>query len=99
MPVSFADRVIGRSDVLVRPVGDESVLLNLKTETYFGLDPSGARIWDVLLESDSIESACDALVAEFEVDRGQLHSDMEEFIDALIQWELVVIESREAGVV
>ena len=39
MAISFADRVTISPDVMFRTVGDEAVLMNLKTELYLGLDP------------------------------------------------------------
>jgi hypothetical protein len=39
--ISFADRATHSPDVMFRTVGDEAVLMNLKTELYLGLDPVG----------------------------------------------------------
>jgi hypothetical protein len=36
MVISFADRVTISPDVMCRTVGDEAVLMNLKTELYLG---------------------------------------------------------------
>ena len=43
--VSFADRAATPTHVLVRILDRESVLLNLETEQYFGLDETGTRMW------------------------------------------------------
>ena len=41
MAVSLTKRVTIQPDVLVNVIDGESVLLNLKSECYFGLDGSG----------------------------------------------------------
>jgi hypothetical protein len=43
------------------------VLLNLKSENYFGRDPVGTRMWTLLATSDSIQSAYEALLDEYDV--------------------------------
>ena len=72
MAISFADRVTISPDVMFRTVGDEAVLMNLKTELYLGLDPVGTRMWELLTKSASIEEAFDALLSEYDVEAGRL---------------------------
>ena len=52
----FSSRVTTSPDVLLRIIGDEAVILNLKSELYLGLDPIGTRIWTVLQGSPSIQA-------------------------------------------
>ena len=40
-------------DVVVRDLAGESVLLNLSTGTYFGLDAVGTRLWHLIAEHGS----------------------------------------------
>lgn len=91
MPLSFSQRVTAAPDVLVRQFGDEAVLLNLKTEVYFGLDSVGARMWTVLQESDSIQSAYDSLLAAYEVEADDLRRDLAEFLDRLADHGLIEV--------
>ena len=44
-------------DVLISNLQEESVILNLDSERYFGLDDVGTRFLSVLNTSDSIEAA------------------------------------------
>lgn len=98
MAISFADRVTASPDVMFRTVGDEGVLLNLKTELYLGLDPVGTRTWELLTRSASIEEAFGALLSEYEVDDGRLRTDLEEFIGKLLEQELIEVSpGRPAG--
>ncbi len=52
---SFTMRVSAATDVLVQELAGEAVLLNLKTEQYFGLDAVGARMWQSLVSEPSIQ--------------------------------------------
>lgn len=98
MAISFADRVTTSPDVMFRTVGDEAVLLNLKTELYMGLDPVGTRMWDLLTKSASIEEAFDALLTEYDVEADRLRTDLEKFIDRLIEKELIEVSPSGGGV-
>jgi len=74
---------------MIRKVGDESILLDLKTERYLGLDDVTTRIWEVVTSAGSIASAYDALLTEFEVDPDRLREDLDEFVQELLQLGLV----------
>ena len=74
---------------MVRKVGEESVLLDLKTERYLGLDDVSARFWDLLTSGGSIQSAYETLLNEFEVDPDRLRKDVDDFVQELGELGLV----------
>jgi len=83
-------------DVLVRELDGESVLLNLDSECYYGLDEVGTRMWQVLTTSPSIAAAYDDLLAEYDVDAETLRSDMGELIGQLVAHGLLVVGDDKA---
>ena len=91
--ISFSDRVRVPDGVLISNLQDESVFLNLDSEQYFGLDDVGTRMFSVLTNSDSIETAYQSLVAEYEVDRERLRQDLMILVENLLQEGLVIIET------
>lgn len=88
---TFSSRVIVDPEVLFRVVGDETVLLNLKTETYLGLNDTGTTIWKALAEGATIQAACDAVVEAFEVSAEEAKTDVRELVDVLIEQRLIDI--------
>jgi len=76
-------------DVLFQEVGGETVLLDLESEQYFGLDAVGTRIWALLGEGACIGAVVDTLLQEYEVERATLESDVEELIVRLSEAGLV----------
>ena len=94
MDISFSNRVRPAENVLIRELEGESVLLNLDTETYFGLDDVGTRMWSVLTTSDSVEDSCEALANEYDVSREQLRKDLGVLLEELKEHGLVEIEER-----
>jgi hypothetical protein len=93
MSVSFSQRLTVAPDVLFRIVGDEAVLLNLKTEKYLGLDATGTRMWTVLSDAPSIQAAYDALLEEYDVPPDRLRQDLDAFLSKLLEHGLIEISS------
>jgi len=89
MPNDFSSRVTTAPDVMLRIIGDEAVILNLKSELYLGLNPVGTRIWTVLHDAPSIQAAYESLLAEFEVEPERLRQDMDELLDQLLAQGLI----------
>ncbi len=79
------------AEAMARQVGEETVILDLASGNYFGLDPIGTRVWQLLGEGVSLSSACDLLLAEYEVSREQLESDLERLVGDLLARGLVSI--------
>jgi hypothetical protein len=75
----------------VSDVGGESVFLNLKTESYFGLDDVGTRMWKVLTENGTVESAYQELLTEYDIDEAQLSNDLNELVQKLVDNGLVEV--------
>jgi len=71
--------------VMSRPVGDETVLLDLESGTYFGLDGVGQRIWSSVEAGETLGDAVDAIVAEYEVDRDRAEADVIAFAANLVE--------------
>lgn len=87
--VPFSSRVVVPDTVLFRELDGESVLLNLKSESYLGLDDVGTRMWTVLTTQPSIQAAYEALLSEYEVAPDVLRNDVETLLGQMIEHGLV----------
>ena len=76
-------------DVLFQEVGGETVLLDLGSENYFGLDEIGTRIWSLLREAKNADEILDVLLQEYEVDKVTLESDLNELLGKLLEAGLI----------
>ena len=70
--------------VMSRLVGDETVLLDLESGLYFGLDGVGKRIWEVVSEGKTLAETIDLIVAEYDVVEEQAKDDVIEFTANLV---------------
>jgi len=76
--------------VMSRLVGDETVLLDLESGLYFGLDNVGQCIWETVSEGKDLGETVDAVVAEYDVDKAQAEADVLEFTSKLVERGLLV---------
>ena len=71
-------------------LGNEVVILHLKSGTYFGLDKIGARVWAGLVADRLPSEVCEEIVGEFGIDRARVEKDLHAFLEDLIEHDLVV---------
>jgi coenzyme PQQ synthesis protein D (PqqD) len=95
--VSFTNRAVTPAHVLVRILDRESVLLNLETEQYFGLDETGTRMWQLMTASPSIEAAYQELLAEYDVESELLRSHLMELLTRLMESGLLEVAPADVG--
>ena len=91
MALSFTQRVSVPDNVMFRELDGESVILDLDSESYFGLDEVGTRIWLAIIAAASIQDAFDTLSAEYEVAPDTLRDDLNELLDTLIDRGLIEV--------
>jgi hypothetical protein len=91
--LSFLDRMVVPTHVLIRVLDKESVLLNIDTERYFGLDETGTRMWQLVTAAPKIELAYQQLLDEYEVEPELLHQNLMELLGKLVENGLLQIAS------
>lgn len=89
--MNLSESFVVPKHVMARHVGDETVILNLETGVYFGLDSVGAQVWQLLAAGSSLAQICDALVEKYEVTREQLEADVRRLAQELQQSSLIVL--------
>ena len=91
MTISFNARASVPQDILVSELAGESVILNLKSECYFGLDQMGTLMWNAVTKAESIQAAYEELLAEYEVGEDELKKDLTELVCKLVDQGLLEV--------
>jgi hypothetical protein len=73
------------TQVMSRLVGEETVLLDLQSGMYFGLDGVGKRIWESIGKGLTLGETSEVIMSEFEVDEATARSDVFEFVSDLVE--------------
>ncbi len=95
--LTFTDRAAVPAYVLVRILDRESVLLNLETERYFGLDETATRMWQLVTASVDIEAAYQELLAEYDVEPEVLRNHLTDLLGQLVENGLLQVLPADVG--
>jgi hypothetical protein len=90
-------RVRRIDDVLDTEIDDQTVMMDIDQGSYFGLNPTGTRIWALLAEPIAIGDLCDRLLEEFDVPREQCERQVVDFLESLIDRGLVQVLNVESA--
>ena len=70
----------------------ETVVLNLQTGKYHGLNPMGGHMLDVLGESADVRAAAERIAIEYDQDREMVEDDFVAFCNDLLDRGLIELE-------
>ena len=87
--MNLSDKISIPAQVVARQMGKETVILDLVSGTYFGLDSIGARIWQLMGEGKTLAEICEAMFAEYEVSREAIERDVLDLAKDLCAKQLI----------
>jgi coenzyme PQQ synthesis protein D (PqqD) len=77
-------------DVVWRRVGEEAVLVDLKTNRIYSLNDTGARLWELISAGHDRAAVETALIEEFDVEESELRRQVAAGLEQLAKAGLVV---------
>ena len=90
MEISLQQGFRAGTDVVVRELEGEMVLLNLASGTYFGLDRVGTRVWQLVEEQATLDRVLAVMREEFDAPADVLERDVLQLVSQLAAQGLVV---------
>lgn len=90
MMINKKQNYILTKEVLHQQIDADSILLDMKSENYFGLNEAGSHILKKLQNGSNLETLVKHLLPIYEVDEHQLENDISELIEALLKAKLIV---------
>ena len=78
--------------VMFQNLEGESVLLDLASESYFGLNEVGARVWELIDGTRSLDDIHRVLVAEYDADEAAVREDLARLTSELSERGLIQFE-------
>jgi len=81
-------------DVISQEVSGETVLLDLESEKYFGLDEVGTRIWQLIKQTNDLQVIYQTLLEEYDVPENRLRQDLDTLLGEIAGLGLVILEQR-----
>ena len=94
--MTLSNRIQVLDDVLCQELGGESVLLDLASQRYFGLDTVGTRIWALLREDVPLPRIVEVICGEYDVEPSQMERDLLALLDELSEKGLIAVATETA---
>ena len=91
--MTLDDKLIVADTVFAQMVDDEMVLLDTESGEYFGLDGTGAVIWQHMGENESLREVYEAMLEMYDVKPEQLENDIITFVQKLLDAGLVQLQA------
>ena len=79
-------------DTVFRELAGEAILLQLEEGMYFGLDPVGTRLWQLMAERGALRDVLDVARQEFDVDPSTLERDLLALVRQLAEKKLLSVD-------
>ena len=90
-------RAVVPDHVVFRGLAEETILLNIETGQYHGVDRVGGRFFEVIRGSDDLSAASRQLAAEYGQPLPQIEADLTRFCVDLESRGLIELERDAAG--
>ena len=94
MSTSISDRsvVVVAKDQVSCDLAGEAAILNVKSGVYYGLDPVGARIWNLMQEPRPVAEIQSAITDEYDVEPEQCARDLVGLLEKLLAEGLIEVK-------
>lgn len=89
--ISQDSLVVVSQDQVSSDLAGESVILNLKNGTYYGLNELGSVIWEFIQEPKTVTAICESILQEYEVDSETCASSVQALLSDLVEAHLIEI--------
>src|SRR3989441_12784257 len=96
--ILHASRIVVAKEIVSCDLAGEAAILNLQNGVYYGLDPVGARIWNLIQESSkTVTEIRDTLLEEYEVEPERCEGDLLALLQKLADAELIEVKDATAA--
>jgi Coenzyme PQQ synthesis protein D (PqqD) len=90
-PLCVSSIVGATRDHVSCSLGDEAAILNLKNTVYYGLNPVGTRVWDLVQQARSVGEIRDTLLDEYDVEAHQCERDLLDLLESMREQGLIEV--------
>jgi hypothetical protein len=84
------------ADKISTGLEEETVILDIASGNYSGLDQVGTTIWNLIEEPRSFRDICQKIMAEFDVKEDVCRKDLVTFLNELAENKLITVENKLA---
>jgi len=91
VPIDDQTLISRSTGLMVAPVRDETVMMEIKSGRYYGLDDIGSEIWRRLESPCKFGELVGGLAADFDADRAVIAEDVRELLSIMAEHNVVTL--------
>jgi len=87
-------KLVPDADVIEQRMDEQFVLLHLRTNQFYQLNPTAARFWELIRAGLDLGQIQEQLLVEFDVDAAKLNDELRAMIDIFQEQKLVMVHEQ-----
>ena len=89
--IEIGTRVKRNDEVVEAIIDGETVMMDIESGNYYGLDLVATRIWQIIESPLAIQDICSQLLAEYDVSEKQCQQDVIDFVSEMVEARTVSV--------
>ncbi len=89
--IDMQTTVVRNEDIIFSNMDDETVMMSIDKGEYYGVDPVGRRIWELMETPVKVSIMCETLNGEYNVGPEQCRKDVLAFLAQLSEKDVLKI--------
>ncbi len=82
-------KIVRNEEIVSSSMDNDTVMMSIELGQYYGINPVGGRIWELLAQPRTAAVVCDMLMEEYNVPAEECRRDVLEFLGQLFEKKLV----------
>ncbi len=93
--LEMASVVVASKEQVSCELAGEAAILNLKNGSYYGLNPVGATVWDLMKEPVSVNELHSAVLERYEVEPERCAGDLLNLLGEMVEQGLIEVKRAD----
>lgn len=94
MNITIDSYIERTKDLLETRIDDERIMMSLRNNEYYGLNPVASRIWDLTEKKIKVTEIIQILIQEFEVENETCEKETIKFLNQLAERKLIILSDN-----
>ena len=77
------------SEIIDGSLGDNQIMMHIGKGKYFGLNPVGKRIWELIENPETLGEITELLLSEYDISAEQCKQEVHEFMEKAVKYGII----------
>ena len=79
-------------DFLASQLGEEIIILDMKSGDYIGLNKVGSAVWKLIDEPTTLDEIIQSLLTSYDIDEEQCRSEVTTFLTGMVEKNAILVQ-------